>query len=149
MHVRTAKPLEATAFRLNIAASIGVALALAASAHADPAADAQQLQLLNRVLAGMKCRETSNNGRICDYTVGKLSLSIKDVGGIDTVVGLRHSDIEDELYAVLYFGCIAVVPGKAQPRNHNPDYGVHISPVTGNVYSTNGACRAANGQTAN
>jgi hypothetical protein len=129
------------ALRINVIASI--AFVLAGAAQADQASDAQQLQLLNRVLAGMKCQETHNNGRICDYSVGKLSLSIKDVGGTDTVVGFRHSDIEDELYAVLYFGCIAVVPGRAHPRNYNLDYGVHISPVTGNVYSTSVACRAA------
>jgi hypothetical protein len=120
------------------------ALAVVAHGQTVRAADAQQLQLLNRVLAGMKCEETTNNGRICDYSVGKLVFSIKDIGGADTVIGFRHSDIEDELYAVMYLGCVAVVPGKAHPRNYDLDFGVHISPVTGDVYATSEACRAAN-----
>jgi hypothetical protein len=120
-----------------------VALVLVAYGQAACATDAQQVQLLNRVLAGMKCQETTNNGRICDYSVGKLVFSIKDIGGTDTVIGFRHSDIEDELYAVMYFGCVAVVPGKAHPRDYNLDFGVHVSPVTGNVYATSEACREA------
>ena len=121
-----------------------VALVVAAHGQAARATDAQQLQLLNRVLAGTKCEESMHNGRICDYSVGKLFISIKDVGGSDTVVGIRHSDIEDELYAVIYFGCIAIVPGKSHPRGYNKAYGVHVSPVTGNVYATSEACQAAN-----
>jgi hypothetical protein len=122
---------------------VSAALIVATYGQTARPADAQQLQLLNRVLAGMKCEESMNNGRICDYSVGKLAISIKDVGGTDTVVGIRHSDIEDELYAVIYFGCVAIVPGKAHPRNYNKEYGVHVSPVTGNVYATSEACRAA------
>jgi hypothetical protein len=129
------------ALRRTVLAS--TALVLGAPWQAACAADAQQLQLLNRVLAGTKCEETVNNGRICDYSVGKLAFSIKDVGGTDTVIGFRHSDIQDELYAVMYFGCVAVVPGKAHPRNYNLAYGVHVSPRTGNVYATSEACRAA------
>lgn len=130
---------------MNRRATVIASATLVAVAHGlwARAADAQQLLLLNRVLAGMKCEETLNNGRICDYIVGKLVFSIKDVGGTDTVIGFRHSDIEDELYAVMYFGCVAVVPGKAHPRNYGLDFGVHVSPVTGNVYATSDACRAA------
>jgi hypothetical protein len=129
------------ALRCTVLAS--TALVLGVHWQAACAADAQQLQLLNRVLAGTKCEETINNGRICDYLVGKLVFSIKDVGGTDTVIGFRHSDIQDELYAVMYFGCVAVVPGKAHPRNYNLAFGVHVSPITGNVYATSEACRAA------
>ena len=119
------------------------ALGLFAQGRITRAVDVQQHQLLNRVLAGMKCEETLNNGRICDYTVGKLVFSIKDIGGADTVIGFRHSDIEDELYAVMYRGCVAVVPGNAHGPKYNLDYGVHVSPATGNVYATSQACRAA------
>jgi hypothetical protein len=123
---------------------VSAVLVVATHGQAARPADAQQLQLLNRVLAGIKCEKSINNGRICDYSVGKLVLSIKDVGGTDTVIGIRHSDIEDELYAVIYFGCVAIVPGKAHPRTYDKTYGVHVSPVTGNVYATSEACRAAN-----
>src|SRR5688572_23893655 len=98
---------------------VSAVLVVATHGQAARPADAQQLQLLNRVLAGMKCEESMNNGRICDYSVGKLVLSIKDVGGTDTVIGIRHSDIEDELYAVIYFGCVAIVPGKTHPRTYD------------------------------
>lgn len=135
----TVEPLDAMKLRLNVIVS--AALILGSSASPAHTSDAQQLELLNRVLAGTKCEESLNNGRICDYSVGKLGFSIKDVGGTDTVIGFRHSDIEDEFYAVMYFGCIAVVPGKAHPRNYGLDYGVHVSPRSGNVFRTSIACR--------
>jgi hypothetical protein len=124
------------------------ALVLEANGQVARAADAQQLQLLNRIIGGMKCEETMNNGRICDYSVGKLVFSIKGIGGADTVIGFRHSDIEDELYAVMYFGCVTVVPGKAHPRNYSLAFGVHVSPMTGNVYATSEACSAASARSA-
>ena len=71
-----------------------------------------------------------------------LEIGIKDVGGTDAVVEFHHSDINNELYAVLYFGCAAVVPGMAQPRNSDSSHGVFISPVTGLTYKMLQECRS-------
>lgn len=99
--------------------------------------------LFQRALQGTKCEQIPNNGRYCKYQFGEvLEVGIKDVGGTDTVVGFHNSNIKNELYAVLYFGCIAVVPGNSHPRNYNRDYGVFISPTTGLVYKTSAECRA-------
>jgi hypothetical protein len=102
-----------------------------------------QEQLFQRALQGTKCEQIPNNGRYCTYKFGTtLEIGIKDVGGTDTVVGFHNSNIKNELYAVLYFGCIVVVPGEAHPRNYNLEYGVFISPVTGLVYQTSNECRS-------
>ena len=107
-------------------------------------AQSLQDQLFARVVAGADCKQTVNNGLICDYKAGnKLSFSIKDAGGTDTVVGFRHSDINDEFYAVYYFDCIAVVPGHAHPSNYDRDYGVYVSPKNGQVYRTGQECQSA------
>ena len=106
---------------------------------------AQSLQdeLFERVLKGADCNQTTNNGLICDYKIGgKLSFSIKDAGGTDTVVGFRYSNINEEFYAVYYFDCIVVVPGMAHPRNYDRDYGVFISPKNGHAYKTRRECQA-------
>ena len=101
-----------------------------------------QDKLYQRALNGIKCEEVSNNGRYCTYRFGNtLTIGIKDVGGSDTVVGFHNSNIKNELYAVLYFGCIVVVPGKAHQPNYTTDYGVSISPKTGLVYKTTRECR--------
>ena len=105
---------------------------------------AQTLQesLLQRAALGTTCKEIPNNGRYCTYKFGDSpEIGIKDVGGTDTVIGFHHSDIRKELYAVMYFGCVAVVPGQAHPRNYDRDYGVFISPRTGRTYSTSRECR--------
>ena len=122
---------------LSIAATLSLTL---------PAVHAQSQQdvLLQRALKGTTCEQVPNNGRSCKYEFGNvLTLRIKDVGGTDTVVGFHNSNIKNELYAVLYFGCIVVVPGQAHPRNYDKDYGVHISPKTGLVYKTSAECRAS------
>ncbi len=107
-------------------------------------AQSLQEQLFARVVAGADCKQTVNNGLICDYKVGnKLSFSIKDAGGTDTVVGFQYSNIKDEFYAVYYFGCIVVVPGHAHPRNYDRDYGVYVSPKSGRVYRTRQECQSA------
>jgi len=111
-----------------------------------PQAVAQSKQdvLFQRALKATSCEQVPNNGRYCKYEFERvLSIGIKDVGGTDTVVGFHNSDIKNELYAVLYFGCIAVVPGEAHPKNHDREYGVHISPKTGFVYRTSAECRAS------
>jgi hypothetical protein len=100
--------------------------------------------LFARVVSGADCKQTVNNGLICDYKVGnKLSFSIKDAGGTDTVVGFHYSNINDEFYAVYYFDCIVVVPGHAHPRNYDRDYGVYVSPKNGRVYRTRQECQSA------
>jgi hypothetical protein len=104
----------------------------------------RQDALLERARKGTKCEEVLNNGRYCKYEFGRvLSVGIKDVGGSDTVVGFHNSNIKNELYAVMYFGCVAVVPGESHPRNYGLDYGIHISPKTGLVYRTSAECRAS------
>ena len=103
-----------------------------------------QDKLFERVLAGADCDQTVNDGLICDYKIeDKLSFSIKDAGGTDTVVVFHYSNINEELYAVYYFGCIVVVPGMAHPRNYDRDYGVFISPKNGRAYKTRRECQAA------
>lgn len=109
-------------------------------------ASAQSLQdrLFAKVQAGASCNQTSSNGLVCEYKVGdRLSFSIKDAGGTDTVVGFNQSSVNEEFYAVLYFGCVVVVPGHAHPRNYDREYGVHVSPKNGRVYRTRQECQAA------
>ena len=111
-----------------------------------PQAVAQSKQdvLFQRALKATSCEQVPNNGRYCKYEFERvLSIGIKDVGGTDTVVGFHNSNIKNELYAVLYFGCIAVVPSEAHPKNYDREYGVHISPKTGFVYRTSAECRAS------
>ncbi len=112
----------------------------------EPAFAQQSLQdrLFQRAIEATKCEEIPNNGRYCTYRFGKvLQIGIKDVGGSNTVVGFHNSNINNELYAVLYFGCVTVVPGNAHQRNYNKDYGVFISPKTGNIYRTFPECQAS------
>ena len=102
-----------------------------------------QETLFQRALQGTKCEQIPNNGRYCKYQFGSvLEVGINNVGGSYTVVGFHNSNIKNELYAVLYFGCIAIVPGEAHPKNYNREYGVFISPTTGLVYQTSAECRA-------
>jgi hypothetical protein len=121
-------------------------LVVAALSLASTVACAQSRQdiLFQRALKASSCEQVPNNGRYCKYEFGQfLAIGIKDVGGSDTVVGFHNSNIKNELYAVLYFGCIAVVPGESHPRNYDLDYGVHISPKTGLVYRSSAECRAS------
>ena len=120
--------------------SVLAALLLSATAFSD----SLQEQLFAKVVAGADCKQTINNGLMCEYKIGdQLRFSIKDAGGTDTVVGFHLSNINNEFYAVLYFGCIVVVPGHAHPRNYNKDYGVYVSPKNGRVYKTKVECQSA------
>jgi hypothetical protein len=102
-----------------------------------------QEQLFELVVAGTACEQTVNNGVICNYKVGpKLSFSIKEAGGPDTVVGFGYSNINEKFYAVYYFDCIVVVPGHAHPRNYDRNYGVFVSPKNGQVYRTRKECQS-------
>lgn len=122
-------------------------LAIATSALLLPLTGrAQTLQdlLFQRALKATTCEQIANNGRNCRYEFGStLSFGITDVGGTDTVVGFHNSSIKNELYAVLYLGCIVVVPGEAHPRNYDSKYGIYISPRTGLVYKTSRECRSS------
>jgi hypothetical protein len=112
--------------------------------HPSAIAQPKQEALFQRALEGTSCKQIPNNGRYCKYEFGKvLEIGIKDVGGTDTVIGFHKSSIKNELYAVLYFGCVVVVPGEAHPRNYDREYGVHISPKTGLVYKTSVECRSS------
>jgi hypothetical protein len=127
----------------RIPAPILIAAALLLSSL-EVAAQSTQDALFARALKATTCQQTPNNGRYCKYEFGTtLAIGIKDVGGTDTVVGFHNSSIKNELYAVLYFGCVVVVPGEAHPRNYDRDYGVHISPKTGLVYRSSAECRAS------
>jgi hypothetical protein len=109
-------------------------------------AAAQSLQdtLFQRVASSANCQQTVKNGLVCEYNIGHtLSVSIKDVGGGDTVVGFGYSNMNEELYAVLYLGCILVVPGSAHPPGYDRNYGVYISPKNGRVYKTRAECLSA------
>ena len=101
-------------------------------------------ELFTRVLSGAKCEQTLNNGVICEYKVGqKLWFSIKDAGGSDQVIAFRHSNWDDDYYAVMYFGCIVVVPGNATKKKYGED-GIYIAPNNGRVYRTKKECQDAN-----
>jgi hypothetical protein len=101
-------------------------------------------ELFKNVLSGSDCKQTLNNGLICEYKVGKsLKFSIKDVGGSDQVIAFRHSDWDDDYYAVIYFDCIAVVPGTLTTEKYDGD-GVYIAPKNGRIYRTHHECQAAN-----
>jgi hypothetical protein len=132
---------------MNIQVTLrAIALTLALLLATTPTFAQKLLQdrLFQRAVEATKCEEIPNNGRYCTYGFGKvLQIGIKDVGGSDTVVGFHNSNINNELYAVLYFGCVAVVPGHAHPKNYNKDYGVFISPRTGNIYRTTPECQAS------
>lgn len=114
--------------------------ALSSSVTAESAKDA----LFARVVAGAECKQSVNNGLICEYKVGqKLRFSIKDAGGNDPVIAFRHSDWDDDFYAVMYFGCIVVVPGTASKEKYESD-GIYIAPKNGRVFRTRSECQAAN-----
>lgn len=108
-------------------------------------ADSPHEQLFINVVAGADCKQTINNGLMCEYKVGqKLHFAIKDAGGSDEVIGFRHSDINDDYYAVMYFGCIVVVPGLANQRKYGKDDGAFVAPKNGRVYRTRNECQSAN-----
>lgn len=99
--------------------------------------------LLRQAASGMQCEEIPNNGRHCSYRFGDyLVISIKGVGGPDMLVGFQRSDINAKLYAVLYRGCIAVVPGMAHPHGYKSDYAIFISPESGRVSQSIEECQS-------
>ena len=130
-------------FRVSQLVTLAVILIAFAGSHVSRAQSLQD-QLFARVVAGAKCTQTANSSLICEYSIGdKLSFGIKDAGGTDTVVGFHHSNINEEFYAVYYFGCIVVVPGHAHARNYDKEYGAYVSPQNGRVYRTRAECQSA------
>jgi hypothetical protein len=123
----------ATAFAI-FAATLAVR-----TSFAEDATEAH-LAVLNRMLQGTHCEDVPNNGLRCKYRLGTLEVSIGDVGGATPIVAFNHSDSEDEFYAVMYSGCIAIIPTRTEIAKHERNYGVFISPVTGKVYLTPGEC---------
>lgn len=98
--------------------------------------------LYDRVHGGVSCEQTADSGRYCTYKIDAVvEIGIKDVGGEHTVVGFRHSNVDAALYAVLYGGCVAIVPGKGNKSAKQRDYGVFISPKTGEVYRASVQCQ--------
>lgn len=96
-------------------------------------------------VVGADCKQTLNNGLICEYKAGqKLRFSIKDAGGSDEVIGFHHSDINDDYYAVMYFGCVVIVPGLTNQKKYGKDDGAFIAPKNGRVYRTRQECQSAN-----
>lgn len=62
------------------------------------------------------------------------------MGGTDTVVAFNFSSVKEEIYAVRYFGCVAVVPGEASSGRYRGAHGVHVSPRNGLVYQSRAEC---------
>ncbi len=107
-------------------------------------AQSSKEELFASVLAGAECKQTLNNGLICEYKVGRrLRFSVKDAGGNDQVIAFSHSDWDDDYLAVMYFGCIVVVPGASNKEKYGGD-GVYIAPKTGRVFLTLPECQDAN-----
>ena len=95
------------------------------------------------VVAGGTCKQNPDGYR-CEYRVGKkLDFMVRDEGNAVYNISFRHSDIEDDFYAVMYDGCIVVTPGVGHPMNFGRDYGAYIAPVNGRVYRTLEQCKAA------
>lgn len=115
-----------------------IALSSPNLASAQPLLD----KMFELVVAGAECKQDVNNGLICNYRVGQnLKFSVKDAGGSDQVITFRHSDINDDYAAVMYFGCIVVIPGFAT-KNHGKDDNIYVSPKNGRVYRTKQECQA-------
>lgn len=104
-------------------------------------AQPQQDALYRLVVASARCEQDAANGRLCRYQIGKtLDVSIKDAGGTDTVVAFNFSSVKEEIYAVWYFGCVAVVPGEASTGRYRDAHGVYISPRNGLVFQSRAEC---------
>lgn len=117
-------------------------VAISVSSHVS--AQSAKEDLFKKVLAGADCKQTLNNGLICEYKVGQLlRFSIKDAGGSDQVIAFRYSNWDDDYYAVMYFGCIVVVPGTASKEKYGGD-GVYVAPKNGRIFRTRQECQTAN-----
>jgi hypothetical protein len=105
-------------------------------------AQSQQESLFQRIAAGTKCEQVPSNGLYCKYELSSVvSVSIKDVGGAETVIGFLNSNIKNEFYAVMYFGCVVIVPGNAYMKNYDRNLEIFISPKTGGLYRVPKECQ--------
>ncbi len=133
------------------AAARGLAAILACASLA-PAGAAQPAQedLFARVVLAGKCKPTTRNGQHCDYVFGRtLSFSIRDAGDGDPLVVFSYSNANEDLFAIMVSGCVAVVPGAGQPPFDDKEYGVYVSPRTGRAYASRAECAAARPQPGN
>ncbi len=104
-----------------------------------------QEELFRSVVAESDCKQTQNNGPVCVYKVGqKLKFSIKDPGGSNEVIAFRHSDWDDDYYAVMDLGCIVVVHGAANQKKYGSQGGVFVAPKNGRIHRTLQECQGAN-----
>lgn len=72
----------------------------------------------------------------------KLSVREKSTGVSN--IAFKHSDMDDNLSAVMYGGCVAIVPGAARPANYGKEYVVaYISPAKGKACRHLLGCKAA------
>ena len=121
-------------------------LSLATVAAAGPAKSGDPGELFDLVVMGASCRQVGSTGTAfwCDYSIGdKLKLIVRQESTGVSNIGFKHSDMQDDLYAVMYDGCVAVVPGAGHPRNYDSRYVAYISPVNGRVYKELGDCKSA------
>ncbi len=69
-----------------------VIVAVVFSGHAS--AQATKEELFESVLAGADCKQTLNNGLICEYKVGqRLRFSIKDAGGDGVYIAPKNGRV--------------------------------------------------------
>jgi hypothetical protein len=106
-----------------------------------------QDELFKEVIERGSCKQSRDNGLFCEYKVGKkLWFTIRDVGGRDEAIVFRHSDWDEDYYAVSHAGCIAIVPGAVNQNKFGNQNGVYISPKNGRVFRALGECRSSNRQ---
>lgn len=103
-------------------------------------------ELYDLVARSGSCRTYADNEALwrCEYKVGdKLAFSISaEPVGVRNIA-FSHSDIRDDLYAVFYDGCIAVVPAAAHPGKYTREYVAYVSPANGRAYRGLAACKDA------
>lgn len=103
-----------------------------------------QDELFKEVVERGSCKQTRDSGTFCEYKVGKkFWLSIRDVGGREEAIVFQHSDWDEDYYAVLHGGCIAVVPGALNQRKFANYDGVYISPKNGRLFRALAECQSA------
>ena len=124
----------------------GLALVLSTVVGAQSVTRGDPDELFNVVVRGASCRQEGSTGTAfwCDYAIGpKLRLVVREESTGKSNIAFRHSDMQDDLYAVMYDGCVAVVPGAAHPSNYDQRYVAYISPANGRVYKELADCKAA------
>jgi|LNAP01.1.fsa_nt_gb hypothetical protein len=122
-----------------------VVCALSVSAWAQTALATRE-DLFRLVVSGSTCRQLPHGNRtLCEYKVGKLEFALRNEENGIYNIAFRHSDQQDDFYAVHYGGCVAVVPGLGHPRNYEAEYVAYVAPQNGRVYRDLTQCKAAEG----